>query len=174
MDNGFEDTDAPGPSLSYDDSVPYADQVASLAERISSTKVYLLSDASKPRRPRPSDDEPANGGDGGGADGEEEMDTDQGTCSLRVACLALHATQQTPHSAQTPSSCTAHPSPTSPPAAYSTTPPTLTSTRSASNGSTTTPAYSSLPQKPKPALRFSRSRNPPPPRCSRKRPPRRS
>lgn len=53
MDNGFEDTDAPGPSLSYDDSVPYADQVASLAERISSTKVYLLSDASKPRCSRP-------------------------------------------------------------------------------------------------------------------------
>lgn len=98
MDNGFEDTDAPGPSLSYDDSVPYADQVASLAERISSTKVYLLSDASKPRRSRPTDAEPPNGGGGGGADGEEEMDTDQGTCSLSPSLPSHFTLHNRPHS----------------------------------------------------------------------------
>ncbi|KAF8351052.1 hypothetical protein F5887DRAFT_1124985 [Amanita rubescens] len=72
MDNGFED--APGPQLSYDDSVPYNEQVSSLAERISSTKVYLLADASNAKR-KPAEDI-HNGG------GEDEMETDQGTYPL--------------------------------------------------------------------------------------------
>ena len=94
MDNGFEDTDAPGPALSYDDSVPYADQVASLAERISSTKVYLLADASKARRETPTDGEAPTGS----GDGEEEMETDQGTARSPSPAphLTLHNRPRSP------------------------------------------------------------------------------
>ncbi len=134
MDNGFED--APGPQLSYDDSVPYNEQVSSLAERISSTKVYLLADASNAKR-KPAED-----------NGEDEMDTDQGTCSLSRFPRLLSYPQQTHFSVETPSSSKALPSHTSPPPAYSTTQLTLTFTPSVSNGSTTTRAYSSFPQKP--------------------------
>lgn len=116
MDNGFED--APGPQLSYDDLVPYHEQVSSLAERISSTKVYLLADASNAKR-KPAEDSPHSG--------EDEMETDQGTCSLsRPFPRLLSHPQQTPFSVQTLYSSKALPSPTSPLPAYSTTQPILT------------------------------------------------
>ncbi|KAK2462302.1 hypothetical protein APHAL10511_005608 [Amanita phalloides] len=57
-----------GGELSYDDSVPYEDRV-SLAEHIGSTKVYLLSDATR-RKLTDVENDAVEG---------EEMDTDQGT-----------------------------------------------------------------------------------------------
>ena len=53
----IDDTDETPMSLSYDDTVPYAEQVpvqpesasSSLANRIGQTKVYLISDATATR-----------------------------------------------------------------------------------------------------------------------------
>ncbi|KAI0356715.1 hypothetical protein OH77DRAFT_1423684 [Trametes cingulata] len=85
MDTSPELLDASSsiPAISYDDTVPYEEQVSaatdapetseagrSLAERIGSTKVYLLSDASKSRVGKRKHDDP----EGEGREQDVEMD----------------------------------------------------------------------------------------------------